>query len=100
MNYIKAWQSLPDFGISLFVVKFNDQKKEELLGVSYNRLMRMDISSGDHLKTWRYSTMKVSVQHFFNYKWGPLSRLLMQFAPKPVFFKTLALHPKLCSESR
>lgn len=60
MNYIKAWQSLPDYGISLFIVKFSDQKKEELLGVSYNRLMKMDINSGDHLKTWRYSSMKVS----------------------------------------
>ncbi|CAA9994929.1 unnamed protein product [Nesidiocoris tenuis] len=60
MNYIKAWQSLPDYGISLFIVKFSDQKKEELLGVSYNRLMKMDINSGDHLKTWRYSSMKIS----------------------------------------
>ena len=23
MNFIKAWQSLPEFGISLFVVKFH-----------------------------------------------------------------------------
>lgn len=59
MNYIKAWQSLPEFGISLFVVKFMGHKKEELLGIAYNRLMRMDITTGDHLKTWRYNTMKV-----------------------------------------
>ena len=36
-------------------------KKEELLGVAFNRLMRMDISTGDHLKTWRYNTMKVEL---------------------------------------
>lgn len=59
MNYIKAWQSLPEFGISLFVVKFMGHKKEELLGIAYNRLMRMDIATGDHIKTWRYNTMKV-----------------------------------------
>lgn len=59
MNYIKAWQSLPEFGISLFVVKFMGHKKEELLGIAYNRLMRMDIATGDHVKTWRYNTMKV-----------------------------------------
>lgn len=59
MNYIKAWQSLPEFGISLFVVKFMGHKKEELLGIAYNRLMRMDITTGDHIKTWRYNTMKV-----------------------------------------
>lgn len=60
MNYIKAWQSLPEFGISLFVVKFMGHKKEELLGIAYNRLMRMDIATGDHVKTWRYNTMKVT----------------------------------------
>lgn len=61
MNYIKAWQSLPEFGISLFVVKFMGHKKEELLGVAYNRLMRMDAATGDHIKTWRYNTMKVRI---------------------------------------
>lgn len=60
MNYIKAWQSLPDFGISLFVVRFSGQKKDELLGVAFNRIMRMESNTGDHLKTWRYNTMKVS----------------------------------------
>lgn len=61
MNYIKAWQSLPEFGISLFIVKFMGHKKEELLGIAYNRLMRMDIATGDHVKTWRYNTMKVMI---------------------------------------
>lgn len=59
MNYIKAWQSLPDFGVSLFVVRFLDQKKDELLGIAPNRVMRMNLSNGDHIKTWRYNTMKV-----------------------------------------
>lgn len=60
MSYIKAWQSLPEYGITLFVVKLMEQKKEVLLGVAHNRIMTMDISAGDHLKTWRYNTMKVS----------------------------------------
>ncbi len=30
---------------------------QELLGVAYNRLIKMDIASGDSQKTWRYSTM-------------------------------------------
>jgi kindlin 2 len=54
-----AWQSLPEYGVSLFVVKFMGQRKEELLGVAFNRLMRMDLTTGDHIKTWRYNTMKV-----------------------------------------
>lgn len=59
LHYIKAWQSLPEFGISLFVIKFMDSKKEDLLGVAHNRIMKLDINTGDHLKTWRYNTMKV-----------------------------------------
>lgn len=61
LNYIKAWQSLPEYGISLFVVRFTGKGKDELLGIANNRLMRMDLHSGDHLKTWRYNTMKVKI---------------------------------------
>ena len=65
MNFIKAWQSLPDYGVSLFVAKFHGEKKNELLGVAFNRLMRMNLHSGDHLKTWRYNTIKVKNLHVF-----------------------------------
>ena len=61
MKFIQGWQSLPEFGVTLFVIKFVGHKKEELLGVAQNRIMKMDISTGDHLKTWRYNTMKVRV---------------------------------------
>ena len=76
MNFVKAWQSLPDYGVSLFVVRFHGEKKDELLGVASNKIMRMTLGNGDHLKTWRFSTMKVILiilvmqiyhqQHFFN----------------------------------
>lgn len=59
LKYIQAWQSLPEYGVTLFVIKFDGHKKEELLGVAHNRIMKMDINNGDHLKTWRYNTMKV-----------------------------------------
>ena len=59
MNFIKAWQSLPEFGVSLFVVKFHGERREELLGIAYNRLMRLQLSSGEHTTTWRYNTVKV-----------------------------------------
>ncbi|KAI4469010.1 fermitin 2-related [Holotrichia oblita] len=58
LNYIKAWQSLPEYGITLFIIKFVGQKKEDLLGIANSRIMRMDLNTGDHLKTWRYNTMK------------------------------------------
>lgn len=66
MNYIKAWQSLPEYGISLFVVRFTGKSKDELLGIANNRLMRMELHSGDHLKTWRYNTMKVRGSDLYN----------------------------------
>ena len=59
MNFVRAWQSLPDYGVSLFVVRFHREKRDELLGVAANKIMRMTIPHGDHLKTWRFSTMKV-----------------------------------------
>jgi kindlin 2 len=59
LNYIKAWQSLPEYGVSLFVIKFDGHKKECLLGVANNRIMQMNMGSGDHVKTWRYNNMKV-----------------------------------------
>lgn len=58
MNYIKAWQSLPDFSVSLFIVRLLGSKKDELLGIASNRIMRMDLTSGDHIKTWMYNTVK------------------------------------------
>lgn len=61
LNYIKAWQSLPEHGISLFIIKMMGHKKEELLGVASNRLMRMDLHTGDHIQTWRFNTIKVSL---------------------------------------
>lgn len=61
LNYIKAWQSLPEYGISLFIVRFTGKSRDELLGIANNRLMRMELHSGDHLKTWRYNTMKVRI---------------------------------------
>jgi len=61
LGYIRAWQNLPWFGVHLFVVRFTNQKKDELLGVTNNRIMRMDLNTGDHIKTWRFSTMKVSL---------------------------------------
>ena len=61
MNFIKAWQSLPDYGVSLFVVRFHGEKREELLGVAFNRIMRMSLQNGDHIKTWRFNTIKVYI---------------------------------------
>ena len=79
MNFIKAWQSLPDYGVSLFVVRFHGEKKDELLGVAANKIMRMSLNAGDHIKTWRFSTMKV-------YKTIKIYTLLIKLILKQIFF--------------
>lgn len=66
MKFIQGWQNLPEYGVTLFVIKFDGHKKEELLGVTQNRIMRMD-NNGDHLKTWRYNTMKVRYDQYFDF---------------------------------
>ncbi|XP_078412549.1 fermitin family homolog 1 isoform X1 [Cetorhinus maximus] len=58
MRFIQAWQSLPEFGVSYFLVRFRGTKKDELLGVSYNRLIRIDMATRDPIITWRYSNIK------------------------------------------
>ncbi|XP_064484884.1 unc-112-related protein-like [Ornithodoros turicata] len=73
LSFIKAWQALPDFGVHLFVVRFSGSKKDELLGVASNRLMRMELSTGDHIKTWRFNTMKA-----WNVNWE-VKQMMVQF---------------------
>lgn len=60
IKYIQAWQTLPEFGITPFVVRFTSpaSKKDELLGIAPNRIMQMDLHTGETIKTVRFSTMK------------------------------------------
>lgn len=58
MRFIEAWQSLPEFGIKYYVVRFRGSKKDEILGISYNRLIRIDMSNRLPVTTWRFSNMK------------------------------------------
>ncbi|XP_032232648.1 fermitin family homolog 2 [Nematostella vectensis] len=60
MMYIRQWQSLPEFGVSHFIVRFRSDKpkKEEILGIAFNRIMRIDASTREAIKTWRYSVMR------------------------------------------
>lgn len=92
LNYIKAWQSLPDYGITLFVIKFMGHKKEELLGVAHNRLMKMDLNTGDHLKTWRYNTMKA-----WNVNWE-VKHMMVQFEEGNIVFSCHSADCKVVHE--
>ena len=86
MNFVRAWQSLPEYGISLFVVRFHGEKKDELLGVSSNRIMRMTLPEGNHLKTWRYSTMKA-----WNVNWETRHMMIQFEDDKNVIFQVTFL---------
>ncbi|PRD26885.1 UNVERIFIED_CONTAM: Fit1 [Trichonephila clavipes] len=92
LSYIKAWQALPEFGMSLFVVRFDNGRKDELLGIAFNRLMRMDLSTGDHIKTWRYNTMKV-----WNVNWE-VRQVRVQFEEENVAFSCLSADCKVVHE--
>ncbi|KAJ8672972.1 hypothetical protein QAD02_004233 [Eretmocerus hayati] len=92
MNYIKAWQSLPEYGISLFVVRFAGKSKDELLGIASNRLMRMDLHNGDHVKTWRYNTMKA-----WNVNWE-VKHMMVQFEEENIIFECQSADCKVLHE--
>lgn len=58
MRFLQIWQALPDFGISYVVVRFKGSRKDEVLGIAPNRLIRIDLGVGDVVKTWRYNNMR------------------------------------------
>ena len=84
-----------DLWMQSFTLKF-----QELIGLAFNRLIRMDIATGDSLKTWRFSNMQtwsvnweikqVCKMFFFFFLWkffwrtsvlfvGPLILLFLDF---------------------
>lgn len=44
--------------IVILCCRFKGSKKDEILGISYNRLIRIDMSSGLPVTTWRFANMK------------------------------------------
>ncbi|TRY54756.1 hypothetical protein DNTS_031272 [Danionella cerebrum] len=58
LKFLQIWQALPDFGISYFMVRFKGSRKDEVLGIANNRLIRIDLGVGDVVKTWRYNNMR------------------------------------------
>uniref|UniRef100_A0A8C8I6S0 PH domain-containing protein n=1 Tax=Oncorhynchus tshawytscha TaxID=74940 RepID=A0A8C8I6S0_ONCTS len=61
LRFLQIWQALPDFGISLVVVRFKGSRKDEVLGITPNRLIRIDLGVGEVVKTWRYNNMRQPV---------------------------------------
>ncbi|KAH0620232.1 hypothetical protein JD844_020296 [Phrynosoma platyrhinos] len=65
MRFIQAWQSLPEFGITHFIARFQGGKKEELIGIAYNRLIRMDASTNDVRVSFICTEVDCKVVHEF-----------------------------------
>lgn len=38
--------------------RFKGSRKDEILGIANNRLIRIDLAVGDVIKTWRFSNMR------------------------------------------
>ncbi|ESO94168.1 hypothetical protein LOTGIDRAFT_215642 [Lottia gigantea] len=92
LAFIKAWQSLPEYGITYFVVKFINSKKEELLGVASNRIIRMDLNTGDSHKTWRYNTLQS-----WHVNWE-VENMILEFEEGRVTFACLGAPCKVVHE--
>jgi len=93
MNFIRAWQSLPEYGVSLFVVKFHGERREELVGIAFNRMMRMGLVSGEHLTTWRYNTVKA-----WNVNWETGYMMIQLGNEENVIFQCVSAECKVVHE--
>jgi len=93
MNFIKAWQSLPEFGISLFVVKFHGERREELVGIAFNRLTKMSLPGGDHLTSWRYNSVKA-----WNVNWETGHMMVQLGSGDNVIFQCISAECKVVHE--
>lgn len=79
--------------ITMYISYFSFKKiLQELLGIAFNRLMRMDLSTGDHIKTWRYNTMKV-----WNVNWE-VRQVRVQFEEENIAFSCLSADCKIVHE--
>lgn len=92
LAYIKAWQALPEYGITYFIIKMNTNKKEELIGVASNRIIRMDLHSGDSIKTWRYNTLQTWTVNWESRK------VILKFEEEEIVFDSLASDCKVVHE--
>uniref|UniRef100_A0A8R1TYG1 PH domain-containing protein n=3 Tax=Onchocerca TaxID=6281 RepID=A0A8R1TYG1_ONCVO len=92
LQYIRAWEALPEHGIHYFVVRFRNSRKSELMGIAFNRIMRMNMDTGESLRTWRFSTMKK-----WHVNWE-IRHLKIQFEDEDIEFKPLSADCKVAHE--
>jgi len=92
LNYIKAWQALPEYGLTYFLVKFRNSKKEEIVGIGFNRLIRLNPKSAEVTKTYRFSTMRSWSVHWEN------REVIVDFEEEKLAIKPLSADCKVFHE--
>lgn len=65
---------------------------QELLGVAANRIIRMDLNTGDSLKTWRYNTLKS-----WHVNWE-VKHVILEFEEETLRFACLSSDCKVVHE--
>lgn len=73
--------------------RFKGSKKDEILGISYNRLIRIDMSSGLPVTTWRFANMKQ-----WNVNWE-IRQVGGRSRHACLFYPVCSLHAQLHSTS-
>nr|NP_001408900.1 unc-112-related protein [Spodoptera frugiperda] len=92
LQYIKTWQNLRDYGQTMFVVRFMGHKRDEIISIANNRIMRLDPNTGDHIKTWRFSDMKA-----WNVNWE-IKHMMVQFQEGNIIFSVQSADCKVVHE--
>ncbi|KAM6164711.1 fermitin family homolog 1 [Rhynchocyon petersi] len=93
LQFIQAWRSLPEFGLTYYLVRFKGSKKEDVLGISYNRLIRIDAATGIPITTWRFTNMKQ-----WNVNWE-IRQVAIEFDQNvSIAFTCLSAHCKVVHE--
>ncbi|KAH7641221.1 fermitin-like protein 2 [Dermatophagoides farinae] len=92
MNFIKTCQTLKDYGITMFVVRFHKSKKEDLLGAMPDKLVLIDVNNGTLRKTWRYKTMIN-----WNINWE-VKRMSINFRDETLEFECISADCKVIHE--
>ncbi|CAI2354239.1 unnamed protein product [Caenorhabditis sp. 36 PRJEB53466] len=92
LQYIRAWQALPEHGVHYFIVRFRNGRKADLIGVAINRLVKLNMDNGESLKTWRFANMKK-----WHVNWE-IRHLKIQFEDEDIEFKPLSADCKVVHE--
>lgn len=71
--------------------RFKGRRKDEVLGIAPNRLIRIDLSVGDVVKTWRYNNMKQ-----WNVNWD-IRQVRLSVPSQTYIFPEVHLTPPSCS---